>query len=126
MISLTPTLSQRERDRGTADCLRQKRLLGGLQHVEGILGRIQYRCRLIPAVHHAVSTAWVATGAVALPIRGLQQFLEGVGIAIAHQITGALPAEDVPRRVPPRRALIGSLPFEEIQVEGRVVELPAP
>src|SRR5262245_46366772 len=68
--------------------------------------RVVHRRGLVPAMHHAIAALLVAAAPpVVLPPRRLQELLEARGIAFLHEIAGALPAEDVVGRVPPRRAL---------------------
>src|SRR5580698_4886812 len=73
---------------------------------------------------HAVGALLVLAGAVGFPVRGVHQFLEGLGIAFAEQIAGLLPAEDVARRHAPRGAFIVLVAREEIQEQAGMHEIP--
>src|SRR5437899_1224848 len=80
--------------------------------------------RLISAVHHALGAFFVIAGAVGIPVGLFHQLLEGLGVAFAEQIAGALPAEIVARRVAPRGAMIGLVARQKIEEQGRLVERP--
>src|SRR5213593_2271276 len=81
---------------------------------------------LVAAVDHTVTALFVAALlAVAFPPRGLQQLLEGRRVPLLEEVAGTLPAEDVVGRVPPRCALEVARAHEELEEEGRLVELPA-
>ena len=71
--------------------------------------------RLVAAMRHAVRALFVAAGAVGIPVGGLHQLLEGLGVAFAEQIAGLLPAEDVARRHAPRRAVEFLIAGEEVE-----------
>ncbi len=80
----------------------------------------------VSAVYHAISTLRISRfGAVILPLRGVQQFLERVHVAVLQQIAGLLPPEDVVRRHAPRRALVLLLAHQKFEEKGRLIELPA-
>src|SRR5436305_19584 len=49
---------------------------------------------LIPTVGHAVVAARIASPPVEIPVGLLEQLLVARGVAVRHQVTGALPAED--------------------------------
>src|SRR5271166_5455379 len=75
---------------------------------------------------HAVGALGIAGfRPVVRPVGRLDQFLEGVGVAILQEITGLLPAEDAVSGHTPWGT--GELAFthEELHVHGRGVELPA-
>src|SRR5947209_16272235 len=74
---------------------------------------------------HAVCAFFIAAGAVAVPIRGFHQFLEGLHVAFTEQVAGLLPAKDIARRHSPGRAVIGLVAGEEIEEEAGVDEGPA-
>ena len=85
------------------------------------------RRALETAVGHAVVAARIAADAVAVPLRVLHQRAKARRIALVrHQIARPLPAEYVVGRIAPRRALVALVAGEEIQVQRRVVEQPAP
>src|SRR6185369_2443325 len=73
---------------------------------------------------HAVGAFFVLAGAVAVPVGGRHQFLEGLGVAFAEQIAGLLPAENVARRHAPWRAFVGLVAGEEIQEQAGMHEVP--
>src|SRR3981189_3308720 len=73
---------------------------------------------------HAVGAFLVLAGAVAFPVRRLHQFLEGLGIALAEQITGLLPAENVACRHAPWGAFVVLIAREEIQEQAGMHEIP--
>src|SRR5579885_467665 len=77
-------------------------------------------------MHHAIGALRISAGAVPVPFGLLQQRLEAGGITLAHQqVAGFLPAEHVARRIAPRRAVIGFVAGQEIEVQARLVEAPA-
>src|SRR6478672_7460565 len=76
-------------------------------------------------MHHAVGAFLVIARAVAIPVRVLHQLLEGLGIAFAEQIAGALPAEHRAGRIAPGRAVIGLIAGEKIEKQPRLEERPA-
>src|SRR5437773_8683594 len=86
--------------------------------------RMQHRGRLVAAMRHAVRAAVVLAAAVLLPVGRLDEFLVRLGVAVAHQVARALPAEDRVARDAPRRALEVDLALEEVEEERRVVETP--
>src|SRR3954471_21074306 len=75
-------------------------------------------------MRHAVCALFVTTGAVTIPIRGLHQLVEAAGVALAKEVTGLLPAEDVARRHSPRRAVIGLIAGEEIEEQAGMDQSP--
>ena len=76
-------------------------------------------------MNHALGALLILTCAIVLPLRRFEQLAEGFRITFLQEIAGLLPTEDVIRRITPRRALIFFLPHQEIQEEGRLVELPS-
>ncbi len=76
-------------------------------------------------MHHAVGALLVIAGAVTLPLGLFHQFLEGRDIAFAKEIAGTLPAEDVARRVAPRRALVGLIAGKEVEKQRGLIERPS-
>src|SRR4030088_1264574 len=81
--------------------------------------------RLVAAMGHAVRALLVAAGAVEVPVGRLDQLLEALRIALAEQITGLLPAEDVARRHAPGRAMVALVAGQEVEEEAGMHELPA-
>src|SRR6202158_457802 len=75
-------------------------------------------------MRHAVGTLLVFASAVAVPVRGLHQFLEGLGIALAKQIAGLLPAKNVACRHTPWRAFVILIARQEIQEQAGMQEIP--
>src|SRR6201988_3456992 len=73
---------------------------------------------------HAVGTLFVLAGAVGLPVGGLHQLLEGLGVAFTEQIAGLLPAEDVACRHAPGRALVFLVAGEEVEEQAGMHEVP--
>src|SRR5690348_7447624 len=73
---------------------------------------------------HAVGALFVIAGAVGVPVGLRHQLLEALGIALAEQIARPLPAEDVARRIAPRRAVIGLVAGEEVEEQARLAERP--
>src|SRR5579883_456486 len=97
------------------------------QRLEGMTERVVDGRALEAAVRHAIVATPVAADAVALPLGVLHQGAIGGGIAlIGQQVAGALPAEDVVRRIAPRGALVALVAGEEVEVQARVIEGPAP
>src|SRR4029450_676951 len=80
--------------------------------------------RLVAAVGHAVRALLVLAGAVGVPVGGLHQLAKRLGIALAQQIAGLLPAENVARRHAPRRAVIGLVAGQVIEEQAGMHELP--
>jgi len=107
---------------------------GGLG-IEHVLDRAEEAARgtegvvdgtgFVAAVDHAVLATLVpALLAVAGPVGGVDQFLEGIGVAVAEEIAGFLPAEDVEGGVAPGGAVVVDFALEEGDEVRRVVELP--
>src|SRR5258708_36541843 len=78
----------------------------------------------VAAVHHAIGALLVIARSVGIPIRLFHEFTKTSGIAFAKQITGPLPAENVARRIAPRRAAIGLIAGQEIEEQARLTERP--
>src|SRR5260370_30696590 len=74
---------------------------------------------------HAVRAFFVGTGTVGLPIGGLHQLRERLGVAFAQEVARLLPAENVARGHSRRCAMVGVVAGEEIQEQGRMDEVPA-
>src|SRR5439155_816723 len=77
-------------------------------------------------VSAAQRAAQVMPAPVPGPVGGLDQFLVGAGVAVAHQVARPLPAENRVARDPPRGAAEVGFALQEIQEQRRVVEPPAP
>src|SRR5580704_17553207 len=80
--------------------------------------------RLVAAMGHAVGTLLVLAGAVGVPIGGLHQLLERLGVTFAEQIARLLPAEDVAIGHAPGRALERLVAGQEIEEQAGVHEIP--
>src|SRR5713226_7417764 len=79
----------------------------------------------VTAMHHAVRAFRIAGfRAVALPLGGVEQFLERIHVPVLQQIAGLLPAEDVIGWHAPRSASISSLAHQKLEEQLRLVELP--
>src|SRR6185437_4026543 len=88
---------------------------------------VHHRGGLVAAADHAIGALGIAAGRpVLLPPGGLEQLLEGLGVAVLQQVAGTLPAEDVVGGGAPGRALVMALAHQELEEERRHVELPAP
>ncbi len=76
--------------------------------LEGMTEGVVDGGRFKTAVEHAVGTLGITTVAVVFPICFVHQGLEAWSIPFfCQQITRPLPAEDIPRGVPPGGARIG-------------------
>src|SRR5258708_1868824 len=75
-------------------------------------------------MRHAVGAFFVFAGAVSVPVGGLHQLFEGLGIAFAEQVAGLLPAENVAGRHAPRRAFVVLIAGQEIQEQAGMHEIP--
>ena len=95
------------------------------ERLQRVTDRVRHRRGLVAAMRHAVGAFLVVPGAIAVPVGGFHQLLERRGVALAKQIAGALPAEDVAGRVAPGRAAVLLIAGQKIQVQGRVVQTPA-
>src|SRR5204863_3096889 len=98
------------------------------ESAQGLLqgaGGGQHRGRLVAAVGHAVVTARVAPAPVGVPVGGLDQLFIGFGVAVGHQVTRTLPAEQRIAGDAPGSAAEVHLPLEEVEEQRRVVEPPA-
>ena len=92
--------------------------------LERIADRGMRRGRLIAAMGHAVGAFFVASGPIGIPVGGLHQLLEGLGVAFAEQIAGLLPAKQIARRHAPRRAVVFAVAGEEIEEQARMHQVP--
>src|SRR5262249_22897990 len=98
-----------------------------LERLEGMGERIVHGGSLEATVSHAVVAARIASHAVLVPLRGLEQRAEARRAPlVGEQITRPLPPEDVVRGIAPRRALIALIAGEKIEKQTRVIEGPAP
>src|SRR5689334_12818620 len=73
---------------------------------------------------HAVGALFVVADAVPVPIGPFHQLAEGLGVALAQQVAGPLPAEHRAGGVAPRRAVVGLVTGEEVQEHDRLAERP--
>src|SRR6202521_2532223 len=76
-------------------------------------------------MRHAVRAFLVAAGRGGMPVRRLDQLLEVFCVALAEQVAGLLPAEDIARRHAPRRAVVGLVAGKEVEEQGGMHEVPA-
>src|SRR5690242_5974675 len=68
---------------------------------------VVYRTGFITTVHHAIGALGIATlAAVILPLGLTQKFGVGISVAVLHQVTRFLPAEDVIGGYAPGRAVV--------------------
>src|SRR5712691_5868406 len=98
---------------------------GDLERLPGLRDRRLGRGRLVAAMRHAVRAFLVLAGAVGIPVRGLHQLAERLGVALAQEVARLLPAENVARRHAPGRAVIGLVAGKEIQEQAGMNEGPA-
>src|SRR6202521_788015 len=70
---------------------------------------------LISAVRHAVVAPLVLAAPVLVPVGLLDELAVRLDVAVAHQIAGALPAEQRVARDRPGRAVEVGLAFEEVE-----------
>ena len=94
------------------------------QRLQRVAHGILHGGRLVAAMHHAVGALLVIAGAVRVPVRLVHQLAKRLRVAFAEQIAGALPAEDVARRIAPRRALVFLVAGEKIEEQARLAERP--
>src|SRR5690349_22214089 len=73
---------------------------------------------------HALGALLVVADAVSVPVSGLHQLLEGLGVAFAEQVAGLLPAEHGAGRIAPWRAVIGLVAGEEVEEQAGLAERP--
>src|SRR5271168_5116342 len=73
---------------------------------------------------HAICALFVATGAIAVPVRRLHKLLERCCVTLAEEIAGLLPTEHVARGHAPGRAMILLITRQEVQIQWRVREPP--
>src|SRR4030088_209881 len=88
---------------------------GNRQRLQGVADHVRYRRRLEAGTDHAIGALLIVADAVLVPFGIVHELAECLGVALAQQIAGLLPAEDRPRRVAPRRAVIGLVPGEKVQ-----------
>jgi hypothetical protein len=74
--------------------------------------------------HAVLALGVVALVAVVVPVGELEIFLEGLHVAVLEEVAGLLPAEDVVGGAAPGGALEVEVALEELEEEGREVELP--
>src|SRR5688572_29284431 len=86
--------------------------------------RVLHGGGFVAAVHHAIGAFLVISRAVGIPVGLLHQLAERFGVAFPEEIAGPLPAEDGPRRISPRRAMIGLITGKKIEEEARLAERP--
>ena len=86
----------------------------------------RHRRGLEAAMDHAVGALLVVADAILVPLGVVHQLAEGLGVALAQQVAGLLPAEHGARRVAPRRAVIGLVAGQEVQEHARLGERPFP
>src|SRR5262249_28679954 len=79
---------------------------------------------LISAVNHAIGAFRVVSGAVGIPVRLLHQLAEGLGIAFAEQVAGALPTEHRAGGIAPRRAMGLLVAGQEVEEQPGLAEGP--
>src|SRR6266849_8748033 len=75
---------------------------------------------------HAIGALLIVADAVLVPLGVVHEFAERLGVALAQQVAGLLPAEDRACRVAPRRAVISLVPGEKVQEHDRLAERPFP
>src|SRR5579862_9053360 len=80
--------------------------------------------RFEAAMHHAVRALLIIADSIGVPVGFLHQLPERAGIALAQEIAGPLPPEDIPRGIAPGRAVVCLIAREEIEKQGRLVERP--
>src|SRR6476646_5959288 len=76
-------------------------------------------------MHHAIGAFLVVASPIFVPRGVLNQLLEGLRVAFAEQIAGALPAEHGAGWVPPRSAVIALIAGEEVEEQPRLVKGPS-
>src|ERR1700744_99799 len=76
-------------------------------------------------VSYGTAAFLVVAGAVAVPVGGVHELLVALGVALAEQVAGALPAEHVARRLAPGRAMVVLVAGQEVHEQRRLGELPA-
>src|SRR6185437_16657683 len=67
---------------------------------------------------------FIVAGSIRVPIGFLHQLAKGPRVTFAEQVAGTLPAENVPRRVPPGCAPVVPVSGEEIEKQARLAERP--
>src|SRR5207248_120870 len=78
----------------------------------------------IAAVDHAIGAFRIVSGAVGIPIGFLHELAEGLGITLAEQIAGALPAEHGAGGIAPGRAMVLLIPRQEVEEQPGLAERP--
>src|ERR1700733_4640322 len=77
------------------------------------------------AVRHAIVAARVLAHAVLVPLGVVDERTVARRIAfVGQEVAGPLPAENVVRRIAPRRALIGLVAGEKVQEQRGMIERP--
>src|SRR5581483_9767893 len=95
------------------------------QRLQRVIDRVVHGGRFIAAMRHTVRTFRIVAGAVRVPIGLFEQCFEARRVAfVDEQIARPLPAEYVARRIAPRRAAIGLIAGEKVEIQARVVERP--
>src|SRR6267142_6930786 len=93
---------------------------GSAKSSDGAERIVNGRC-FIAAMDHAVGAFLVPAGPVVIPVRVIDELLEGRGVAVLEEVTRLLPAEDIVGGIAPRRALVIHFTHEEVQKEWRLV-----
>src|SRR3984893_11427126 len=75
---------------------------------------------------HAIRALLIVADAVLVPLCLVHEFAERLGVALAQEVAGLLPAKDRTCRVAPGRAVIGLVAGEKIQEHERLAERPFP
>src|SRR5450755_1030862 len=105
--------------------LAEERSLGHREKAANGGKSVLHSSGLVAAAHHAVHALGIAAlGAVVIPVGAVEQFLEGVRIAVLQQVAGLLPAKDVVGGHAPGGALVVALAHQEFEEERRHIELP--
>src|SRR6185436_15726090 len=89
-----------------------------------MLERVLHGSGLEARMHHAIGALLIIADAVGIPVGGLHQLLEGLGIAFADQVAGLLPAEHGAGRIAPRRAVVGLVAGQEVEEQAGLAERP--
>src|SRR2546427_9983975 len=78
----------------------------------------------VTAVHHAIGALLVIARSIRVPVGLFHQFAKALRIAFTEKIAGSLPAENVARRIAPRRAAVLLIAGQEIEEQARLAERP--
>src|ERR1700694_2767288 len=97
---------------------------GNLQGFHRMGDRVLNGGGFVTAMNHAIGAFRIISGAVGIPIRFLHQLAEGLGIALAEQIAGALPTEHGAGRIAPGRAMVFLIPRQEVEEQTGLAERP--